>query len=337
MRVFVTGSAGFIGFHLCRRLLADGHVVDGFDGMTPYYDPQLKRDRLSILERSNGFHQHVGMLEDFDALRAAYAASAPDVVVHLAAQAGVRYSLENPRAYVDSNLVGFFNLIECAREMPPKHLLCASTSSVYGQRRDTPFHETDDTDRPITLYAATKKANEVIAHSYAHLWSLPTTMFRFFTVYGPWGRPDMAPLKFIEAIEAGWPIDIYNFGDMSRDFTFIDDLVEAIVRLADVPPAVGDASDDPAMAPGAPFRIVNIGRGQPVPLLEFVEAIELALGKKAERNLMPMQKGDVPRTFADCTLLEELTGYRPATGVSAGVAALVDWYRARHQPVRDTT
>ena len=333
MRIFVTGSAGFIGFHLCKRLLADGHTVDGFDGMTTYYDLRLKHDRLAILERSNAFRQHTGMLEDFDALRDAYDASQPDIVVHLAAQAGVRYSLENPRAYVDSNLTGFFNLIECARMAPPKHLLCASTSSVYGQRTDVPFFETDRTDFPITLYAATKKANEVMAHAYAHLWSLPTTMFRFFTVYGPWGRPDMAPLKFVEAIEDGRPIDIYNHGNMSRDFTFVDDLVEAIVRLTDVVPQAGGDTDDASLSPVAPFRIVNIGGGSPVALLDFVDAVEDALGKKAVRNYLPMQKGDVPATYADGALLERLTGYRPATRVQAGVAALVEWYRARNREI----
>ena len=333
MRVFVTGSAGFIGFHLCRRLLADGHTVDGFDGMTAYYDLQLKHDRLAILSRSNAFRQQTGMLEDFDALHEAYDAAQPDVVVHLAAQAGVRYSLENPRAYVDSNLTGFFNLIECARLSPPRHLLCASTSSVYGQRTDVPFFEADKTDFPITLYAATKKANEVMAHAYAHLWSLPTTMFRFFTVYGPWGRPDMAPLKFVEAIEAGRTIDIYNHGDMSRDFTFVDDLVEAIVRLTDVVPQIGSDTDDASLSPVAPFRIVNIGGGSPVALLDFVDAVEAALGKTAVRNYLPMQKGDVPATYADGALLERLTGYRPSTRVPEGVGALVEWYRARRQGI----
>jgi UDP-glucuronate 4-epimerase len=329
MRVFVTGAAGFIGFHLCRRLLDLGHTVDGFDGMTPYYDVTLKRDRVAVLERTNGFRMHVAMLEDMAAQSAAYESARPDIVIHLAAQAGVRYSLEHPRAYVDSNLTGFFNLIECARAMPPKHLLSASTSSVYGSRADTPFFENDRTDWPITLYAATKKANEVMAHAYAHLWSLPTTMFRFFTVYGPWGRPDMAALKFIEAIEAGQPIDIYNNGVMLRDFTYVDDLVEGIVRLFDVVPTVGGATDDDSLSPVAPFRIVNIGRGAPVGLLDFIAAIETALDRKAIRNLMPMQKGDVPVTFADCTLLEKLTGYRPSTGVEDGIAALVDWYRTR--------
>jgi UDP-glucuronate 4-epimerase len=327
MRFFVTGSAGFIGFHLCRRLLADGHLVDGFDAMTPYYDPELKQRRLDLLMRTNGFRNTIAHLEDNAALTAAYREAAPDVVVHLAAQAGVRYSLENPRAYVDSNYVGTFNLIECAREAPPRHLLMASTSSVYGVSTDTPFYESNVTDRPITIYAATKKATELMAHSYAHLWRLPTTMFRFFTVYGPWGRPDMAPLKFLQAIEEGRTIDVYNNGDMLRDFTYIDDLVEAIVRLVDCAPGDAPVCAGDTLSPDGPFRVVNIGRGAPVQLMDFIAELERATGKLVARNYLPMQKGDVPVTFANCDLLERLTGYRPATGVDQGVAALVEWYR----------
>lgn len=328
MRIFVTGSAGFIGFHLARRLLEAGHQVDGYDGMTTYYGLELKQARLAILKDMSGFRQHIAMLEDMAALESAVETAAPDVIVHLAAQAGVRYSLENPRAYVDSNLVGGFNVLECARKHPVRHLLMASTSSVYGANERMPFREDDKADHPLTLYAATKKANEAMAHSYAHLWAIPTTMFRFFTVYGPWGRPDMAPLKFIEAIESDRPIDIYNHGKMERDFTYIDDLVEAIRRLIDVPPALG--SKDPATSPAAPYRIVNIGRGEPVNLLDFIETIEQKLGKKAIRNYIEMQKGDVRRTAADSALLTRLTGYRPSTSVDAGVAALVDWYRDYH-------
>ena len=329
MRIFVTGAAGFIGFHLCRRLLADGHFVDGFDGMTPYYDLRLKENRLGQLARTNGFRNHVGMLEDMAALQSAYDQARPDIVVHLAAQAGVRYSLEHPRAYIESNIVGTFNLMECARQAPPAHLLMASTSSVYGASAPTPFAETTPTDRPITLYAATKKATEAMAHSYAHLWALPTTMFRFFTVYGPWGRPDMAPLKFLEAIEAGRPIDVYNHGDMRRDFTYIDDLVEAIVRLIGCAPVRG-APIGPydTLSPDAPFRIVNIGRGAPAHLMDFIAALEQATGKTAQKNYLPMQKGDVPITFANCDLLEHLTGYRPSTEIEEGVRALVEWKRA---------
>jgi UDP-glucuronate 4-epimerase len=335
MRIFVTGAAGFIGFHLCRRLLDDGHVVDGFDGLTPFYDQGLKAERRAFLEGRNGFRLHVAMLEDEAALAAALTAAEPEVVIHLAAQAGVRYSLENPRAYVQSNIVGTFNLLEALRETPPRHLLMASTSSLYGASRHIPFVEDQHTDHPLTLYAASKKATEVMAHAQAHLWDLPTTSFRFFTVYGPWGRPDMAPLKFVDAIEAGRAIDVYNNGDMKRDFTYISDLVAAIVRLIEcIPqPAQEDATDEPALSPVAPFRIVNIGRGEPVNLLDFIAEIERKLGKRAIRNYLPMQQGDVPVTFADCHLLERLTGYRPQTGIREGVGALVDWYRS-HGPLK---
>ncbi|MEA2759058.1 MAG: UDP-glucuronate 4-epimerase [Methylobacteriaceae bacterium] len=335
MRIFVTGAAGFIGFHLCRRLLDDGHTVDGYDGLTPFYDQGLKAERRALLAGRNNFRLHVGMLEDEAALAAALEVAAPEVVIHLAAQAGVRYSLENPRAYLQSNIVGTFNLMEALREKPPRHLLIASTSSLYGVSRHLPFVEHQHTDRPLTIYAASKKATEVMAHAHAHLSGMPTTIFRFFTVYGPWGRPDMAPLKFVDAIDAGRAIDLYNNGDMKRDFTYVDDLVESVVRLIDcIPrPAEADASDEPALSPVAPFRIVNIGRGQPVNLLDFIEKIERKLGKRAIRNYLPMQKGDVPVTFADCHLLERLTGYRPVTGVREGVDALVDWYRA-HGPLK---
>jgi UDP-glucuronate 4-epimerase len=334
MRVFITGTAGFIGFHLARRLLAQGREVHGFDGMTRYYDPRLKEARRAILLREPGYRETTAMLEDMPALTQAAERAAPDVIVHLAAQAGVRYSLENPRAYVDANLVGTFNVMETARLLNPRHLLIASTSSVYGASPTIPFHETDRTDYPLTLYAASKKANEAMAHSYAHLWSIPTTMFRFFTVYGPWGRPDMAPLKFLEAIEAGRAIDIYNHGNMSRDFTYIDDLIEAIVRLSDCVPQ-RDSGDD-SVSPVAPYRIVNIGGGAPVALLDFIDTLEQAIGKKAIRNYLDMQKGDVPRTFASAELLERLTGYRPETPIGVGVPALVEWYRgyrAEHGPL----
>ncbi len=326
MRIFVTGAAGFIGFHLSRRLLELGHQVFGYDGLTAYYDVELKKARLSILKNMEGFGLSVAMLEDMAALEEAVRAARPDVVVHLAAQAGVRYSLENPRAYVDSNLVGGFNVLEVARLHPVRHLMMASTSSVYGANPEAPFREEDRADHPLTLYAATKKANEAMAHSYAHLWAIPTTMFRFFTVYGPWGRPDMALFKFVDAIERGRPIDVYNNGDMARDFTYVDDLVEAIVRLMDCPPK--RAGEDPSTSPVAPWRIVNIGRGQPINLNDFIEIIEKKLGRKAVRNNLPMQKGDVPRTFADSAVLERLTGYRPETGTAEGVGAFVDWYRA---------
>ncbi|MBI5311936.1 MAG: NAD-dependent epimerase/dehydratase family protein [Methylocystis sp.] len=317
MRVFVTGTAGFIGFHLAKRLLEAGHLVDGYDGMTPYYDPRLKEERRAILLRANGYRDTIAMLEDMEALTRAAEEAAPDVIIHLAAQAGVRYSLQNPRAYVDANLMGAFNVMEIARLLKPRHFLFASTSSVYGASPTVPFHENDRTDFPLTLYAATKKAGEAMAHSYAHLWSIPTTMFRFFTVYGPWGRPDMAPLKFVDAIENDRVIDIYNHGDMSRDFTYVADLVESVMRLVDCVPE-RDPGDE-SVSPVAPFRIVNIGRGAPVKLLDFIETIERALGKNAKRNYLDMQPGDVPRTFASADLLERLRNLCAASSSKTGV------------------
>ncbi|WP_159728937.1 NAD-dependent epimerase/dehydratase family protein [Methylosinus sp. Ce-a6] len=331
MRVFVTGTAGFIGFHLARHLLELGHRVDGFDGLTPYYDVTLKEARHAELRQFERFRAHIAMLEDMEALTRAVETAEPEVIVHLAAQAGVRYSLENPRAYIDANLVGGFNILEVARAQGVRHLLMASTSSVYGGNEHMPFLESERADFPLTLYAATKKANEAMAHSYAHLWRIPTTIFRFFTVYGPWGRPDMALFKFVDAIEKEKPIDIYNHGKMQRDFTYVGDLVDAIQRLVDLPPEIG--ADD-SVSPVAPFRIVNIGRGEPVGLLDFVEAIERKLGRRAIRNYLEMQKGDVPSTFADCSLLERLTGYRPHTSVEEGVAAFVDWYRGYYGSAR---
>jgi UDP-glucuronate 4-epimerase len=331
MRFFITGTAGFIGFHLARRLLDEGHFVTGYDGMTEYYDVGLKRERHAVLARSNGFRAVEAMLEDMDALRAAAEAAEPDVIVHLAAQAGVRYSLENPRAYVNANLVGSFNLLEIAKLLRPRHLLIASTSSVYGANAEMPFREIDKADHPMTLYAATKKAVEGMSHAYAHLWALPTTCFRFFTVYGPWGRPDMALFKFVDAIEAGRPIDIYGHGVMKRDFTYVADLVEAIVRLVDCVPAMGCPVTGPdvvdTLSPVAPWRVVNIAGGAPVDLMVFVETIERCLGKTAAKNILPMQPGDVPATHADFRLVEALVGYRPSTGVEEGVTSFIDWYR----------
>ncbi len=330
MRFLITGTAGFIGFHLARRLLADGHVVIGYDGMTDYYDLRLKEARHAELARSNGFTPVIARLEDMEALSRARDLARPDVIVHLAAQAGVRYSIENPRAYVDANLVGSFNLLEVAREAQPKHLLLASTSSVYGGNSEMPFAETHRADWPITLYAATKKAMEAMSHSHAHLFGLPTTCFRFFTVYGPWGRPDMALFKFVDAILAGRPIDVYGEGRMKRDFTFVDDLIEAVVRLVDRPPVLGAAVSGEgvvdSLSPVAPWRTINIAGGTSVGLLEFVEAIEAALGRPAIRNMLAMQPGDVRETFADHRLLEALTGYRPETPVGEGVKAFVGWY-----------
>ncbi len=332
MNYFITGTAGFVGFHLARRLLADGHRVTGFDGMTPYYDVNLKRRRHAILSAHAGFSEVIGRLEDAEALSRALDGAQADIVVHLAAQAGVRYSLENPQAYVDSNLTGSWNLLEAVRRAAPRHLLLASSSSIYGANGKVPFAETDRADEPLTLYAATKKSMEVMAHSQAHLHRIPTTAFRFFTVYGPWGRPDMALFKFVDAILHGRPIEIYGEGRMSRDFTFIDDLIEGIVRLADLPPDEANRVTRPdvedSLSQQAPFRVVNIGGGQPIELLRFVDTVESAIGKPAIRRMLPMQKGDVPRTYASAELLEALTGYRPATSVAVGVRAFVDWYRA---------
>ena len=331
MKLLVTGSAGFIGFHLGRRLLDEGHTVVGYDGMTPYYDVALKRARLAILERSPAFTAVTAMLEDADALKQAAERAQPDVIVHLAAQAGVRYSLENPQAYIDANLAGSWNLLEAARAAAPKHLVIASTSSVYGANQKVPFAETDRADEPLSLYAATKKGMEAMAHAQSHLYRLPTTMLRFFTVYGPWGRPDMALFKFVDAILAGRPIEVYGEGNMSRDFTYIDDLIEAIVRLIPIAPDEANRVTTPAVTDSlsrqAPYRVVNIAGGQPTGLNDLIAAVEDALGRKAERTLLPMQAGDVPRTHASAALLEALTGYRPNTAVADGVKAFVAWYR----------
>ena len=330
MRILVTGAAGFIGFHLARRLLADGHEVAGLDGMTPYYDPALKQARLAGLTSHNGFAFDEVMLQDMAALTAAFERAAPEVVVHLAAQAGVRYSLENPRAYVDANLVGTFNVLELAKAAKVQHLLLASTSSIYGASEKRPFEELDRADYPLTLYAASKKSGELMSHAYSHLWDLPTTAFRFFTVYGPWGRPDMAPWRFAEAIDSGAPIEVYGDGDdIWRDFTYVDDLVEAIVRLIPMAPVKGaPVGPMDSLSPVAPWRVVNVGRGEPVRLTDLVAAIEAALGKTAERRQLAMQAGDVPLTFAGAELLQALTGYRPSTPLSEGVAAFCAWLRA---------
>jgi UDP-glucuronate 4-epimerase len=330
-KVLVTGTAGFIGFHLSQLLLDEGFAVVGYDGMTDYYDVRIKERRHQMLLQNQHFVAHVGMLEDFDKLHALAMAERPDVIVHLAAQAGVRYSLENPRAYVEANLVGTFNVMECARELGVEHLLIASTSSVYGANEAMPFSERDKTDTPLTLYAATKKATESMGHSYAHLWGIPTTMFRFFTVYGPWGRPDMALFKFTKGILEGTPIDIYNNGEMYRDFTYVEDLVRAIRLLIDATPERLPAGEEipewDSLSPAAPFRVVNIGNNESVRLQDFVDAIEAECGRKAIRNYMEMQKGDVRATWADATLLDRLTGYRPQTNVRQGIRRFVAWYR----------
>ena len=327
MRYFISGTAGFIGFHLARRLLENGHEVMGFDGMTAYYSLRLKEARNAGLAQFPSFTPVLGMLEDKALLEKSVADFKPDVMVHLAAQAGVRYSLENPKAYLDSNLVGSWNVLEVARAHGVGHLMLASTSSVYGANPQVPFREIDKTDEPMTFYAATKKSMELMAHSYAHLYKLPVTAFRFFTVYGPWGRPDMALFKFVKAMIEDQEIEIYGEGKMSRDFTYIDDLVDSIIDLSAVFP--GESNRVPeidTLSAQGPFRVVNIGGGQPAGLLEFVETIERIMGKPARRKMLPMQKGDVPRTFASPDLLVALTGRKPETGLDDGVKAFVQWY-----------
>lgn len=330
-RIFITGSAGFIGYHLAKLLLDQGHRVDGYDGMTDYYDVRLKQRRHAMLNQHEGFSATEAMLEQRELLTDSIAAFKPDIIVHLAAQAGVRYSIENPKAYLDANIVGTFNIMECARECSVQHLLMASTSSVYGANSEMPFTETERVATPLTFYAATKLANEAMGHSYAHIYNLPITMFRFFTVYGPWGRPDMALFKFTKGIIEGTPIDIYNHGDMWRDFTYVEDLVRGIAGLIDAVPQRPENPADIALgdslSPAAPFRVVNIGNSEKVRLLDFVDAIEAEVGKKAIRNYLPMQQGDVPATWADASLLQQLTGYRPETPFREGVAKFVAWYR----------
>jgi len=320
----VTGSAGFIGFWLCRVLLDAGFEVVGLDSMSDYYDVGLKQARLDELSGRDGFGQYAAQVEDAEAVRAIFDDHRPEVVVHLAGQAGVRHSLKAPRDYVDANLVGTFNIMEGTREFGCQHLLMASTSSVYGANTEMPYRETDKVDTQMSFYAATKKANEAMAHSYAHLHNIPTTMFRFFTVYGPWGRPDMAPYLFTSAILRGEAINVYNHGDMKRDFTYVADLVEAIRLLIDAVPEK-DAGD--SGSPVAPYRIVNIGNAAPVKLGDFIAAIEAATGKTATRNLMDIQPGDVPATWADTSLLSSLTGFTPSTPIEDGVQNYVDWFR----------
>lgn len=326
----VTGSSGFIGFHLCQLLLANGFRVIGVDNLSDYYDVKLKQRRQSILTE----HSNFGIINDNvqtpKMLETVFADEQPDVAIHLAAQAGVRYSIENPRSYLESNIAGTFELLEAARAYPPKHLLIASTSSVFGANTRMPYSELHKADHQMSFYAATKKATEVMAHSYAHLFDVPVTMFRFFTVYGPWGRPDMAIFKFTRAILNGQPIDVYNHGNMKRDFTYVTDLVEGIRLLIDAVPARPPDGNPPkgdSLSPVAPWRVVNIGNTEAVPLTDFISAIEQATGLRAKRNFLPMQAGDVPATWADSSLLKALTGYAPTTDLRKGVQAFVEWYR----------
>ncbi|MBB5985649.1 NAD-dependent epimerase/dehydratase family protein [Sphingobium lignivorans] len=329
-RAFITGTAGFIGFHLAELLLQEGWEVGGYDGLTDYYDVALKQSRHRILRQHPAFTGTEALLEDEAALRTALTAARPDVVIHLAAQAGVRYSIENPRAYVDANMVGTFNLMEAALAARPAHLLMASTSSVYGANTVLPYAEDHQADWPLSFYAATKKANEAMGHAWAHIHGLPITMFRFFTVYGPWGRPDMALFKFTRAILNGDPIDVYNHGEIWRDFTYVGDLVRGIRLLMDAVPGAALAVEGDSLSPVAPWRIVNIGNSRQERLSDFIDAVEAATARKAIRNLLPMQAGDVPATWADCSLLERLTGYRPATDMREGVARFVQWYRGHY-------
>lgn len=327
MKVLITGTAGFIGFHLARRLLAEGHTVRGLDSFTPYYDVNLKRRRHAVLAAEAGFSAVDYPLEDRALVTEAVAAFEPELVVHLAAQAGVRASIADPLGFVGANVVGTMHLLEALREHRPRHVVMASSSSVYGTGSGEPKRESEATDTPISPYAATKKATEVLSHSHAHLHGIPVTCLRIFTAYGPWGRPDMALLKFIDAIEAGRPIEIFGNGGMRRDFTYVDDLVEAIRRLMDTVPGKARAASADSLSPVAPWRVVNIGNGHPAGLLEFVEAIESALGRTAAKTYLEMQPGDATDTWADVSLLEELTGYRPSTPLGEGIARTVRWYR----------
>ena len=328
MKIFVTGSSGFIGFHLSKKLLEIGHNVHGFDSMNNYYDVKVKKARLKILKKYKKFSFTKSKLENRKTLSNVILKFKPTIIVHLAAQAGVRYSIEKPRVYLDSNITGTYNIIELAKKVNIKHLLIASSSSVYGANKKLPFKETDKTETQLSIYAATKKSTESIAHSYSHIWKIPITMLRFFTVYGPWGRPDMALFKFTKGIINRKKIDIYNNGKMYRDFTYIDDIVNGINALINKAPnlnQLGKIRND-SLSPVAPFRILNIGNTKKVYLLDFINALEKELGKKAIRNYMPMQKGDVKMTVSDTTLLKKLTGYNPKTDYKVGIKKFLKWY-----------
>jgi UDP-glucuronate 4-epimerase len=334
MRILVTGAAGFIGFHTSKSLLEAGIEVVGVDNCNDYYDVRLKYDRVSLLEKKRSFQFIEVDIADRVGMEALFGRYRFDRVIHLAAQAGVRYSIDNPHAYVDSNLVGHVNVLEGCRHHNVQHLVYASSSSVYGLNTAMPFRTSDSVDHPVSLYAATKKANELMSHTYSHLYGIPTTGLRFFTVYGPWGRPDMAPMKFAKAMFAGEPIDVYNHGNMKRDFTYIDDIVEGIVRIAErapqsrlgLEPGSGSAGES-----SAPYRIYNIGAGQPVDLMKFIDAMERAIGIEAKKSMLPMQPGDVPATWADTDDLFVATGYRPQVGVEEGVGRFIEWYESYHK------
>lgn len=330
MKILVTGAAGFIGFHVAQRLLARGDTVVGLDNLNDYYDVSLKEARLAELQEHDRFRFVRLDVADGPGMAALFRHRGFDRVIHLAAQAGVRYSLENPHAYVDSNVVGFMNVLDACRETGVEHLVYASTSSVYGANTAMPFSVHQNVDHPLSMYAATKKANELMAHTYAHLHRLPVTGLRFFTVYGPWGRPDMALFKFTRAILAGEPIDVYNYGDHRRDFTYVDDIAEGVVRATDhvatPDPNWSGETPDPASS-AAPYRVYNIGNNRPVELMRYIQVLEQCLGREAEKNLLPMQQGDVPDTWADAEELVRDVGYRPDTPVEEGVQRFVAWYR----------
>ena len=324
MKILVTGAAGFIGMHVAQRLLDSGHSVVGVDNLSPYYDVRLKRDRLEILARHPNFQFALFDLAESTKVNELFAAQKFERVIHLAAQAGVRYSLENPHAYIQSNIVAFTNILEACRHMPVEHLVYASSSSVYGSNTKLPFSVQDNVDHPVSLYAATKKSNELMAHAYSHLYALPATGLRFFTVYGPWGRPDMAVYLFTRAILEGKPINVFNHGKMQRDFTYIDDIVTGILQVADRPPC-SDSSKDGSHAP---HRIYNIGNHKPVELMKLIELLEMCLGRKAVKNMLPLQAGDVHATFADVDDLMRDTGFRPDTPLEEGIEKFVRWYRS---------
>lgn len=337
MKILVTGCAGFIGMHACLKLLARGDQVIGIDNLNDYYDVNLKLARLKRLQSTPGFLFERHDVADRIAMQLLFASTQPERVIHLAAQAGVRYSISNPHAYADSNLMGFLNILECSRHGRVNHLVYASSSSVYGGNHKLPFSEHDSVDHPVSLYAATKRANELMAHAYSHLFQLPTTGLRFFTVYGPWGRPDMALFLFAKAIFSGEAIDVYNNGQMVRDFTYIDDIVEGILRVTDRPAephlAWNGLKPDPSQS-NAPYRIFNIGNSQPVQLMEYINAVEKAVGRTVKKNFLPMQAGDVLATAADTRELDDWIGFKPATTVMVGVQRFVDWYKTYYEVAR---
>ena len=331
MNILVTGAAGFIGFHLSKRLLAENYHVIGVDNLNDYYDVRLKSERLKLLESNEKFTFYKVDLADAEGLNGIFASHSIPIVINLAAQAGVRYSLTHPHSYVHSNLVGFVNILEACRHYQVEHLLYASSSSVYGANTKTPFSTQDSVDHPVSIYAATKKANELMAHTYSHLFNTPTTGLRFFTVYGPWGRPDMAYYSFTKDIIEGNPIKVYNNGDMRRDFTYIDDIVEGIIKLLDQPPEPDPNRDLDPSTSHAPYKIYNIGNNSPVRLMDFIQTLENLIGKKAKIEFLPMQPGDVKETYADITDLQKAAGFSPATPLEIGLGQFVDWYKKYHK------